>query len=175
MPVNIRDEDPDYAALVLANYMIGSGLGSRLFTRIRGQEGLSYGVGSSFSVTPTDDRAIFQAYAISAPENALKVEASFKDEMAKILKDGFTDAEITAAKASWVQSQQVSRAQDRELVGRIGVHTRFGRTMAWDAQLQQRVEALTGPQILQALRRHIDVSAMTVMKGGDFKKAAGKD
>lgn len=174
MRINIRDEDADYPALLLANYILGSGLNSRLFARIRGQEGLSYGVGSSFSVTPAEDNASFQAYAISAPENTPKVEASFRDEMAKVLKEGFTDAEIAAAKESWAQAQQVSRAQDRELVGRIAGQVHYSRTMAWDAQLQQKVEALTGQQILQAVRRHIDLSAMTFMKGGDFKKAGVK-
>src|SRR6266704_2296054 len=53
MRINIRDEDPDYPALLLSNYIIGTGINSRLFQRIRGKEGLSYGVGSSFSVTPT--------------------------------------------------------------------------------------------------------------------------
>jgi zinc protease len=174
MRVNLRDEDPDYPALVLSNYIIGSGINSRLFARIRGKEGLSYGIGSSFSLAPTENNALFMASAISAPENAAKVEASFKDEMSIILRDGFTDAEVAAAKASWLQAQQVSRAQDRELVGRVVDRIHYGRTMAWDADLQKKVQALTPQQIVQALRRHLDVSAMTFMKGGDFKKAAAK-
>ena len=45
--------------------------------------------------------------------------------------------------------------------------------MAWDAELQKKVQALTPQQIVEALRRHIDLSKMTFMKGGDFKKAGG--
>ena len=171
MRINITDEHPDYPALLFSNYIIGQGINSRLFQRIRGKEGLSYGIGSSFFVAPGEDNASFLATAISAPENTPKVEASFRDEMAKILREGFTDAEVTAAKASWLQAQQVSRAQDRELVGRIQTQTHYGRTMAWDAELQKKVQALTPQQIVEALRRHIDLSKMTFMKGGDFKKA----
>ena len=122
-------------------------------------------------MNPSEDNASFLATAISAPENTPKVEAAFRDEMAKILREGFTDAEVTASKASWLQAQQVSRAQDRELVGRIQTQTHYGRTMAWDAELQKKVQALTPQQIVEALRRHIDLSKMTFMKGGDFKKA----
>jgi hypothetical protein len=43
--------------------------------------------------------------------------------------------------------------------------------MAWDAALQRKVQALTPQQIVEALRRQIDLSKMTFMKGGDFKKA----
>ena len=50
--VKINDEDPDYPAMVMANYMFGaSGLGTRLSRRIRDKEGLSYGV-SPISARP---------------------------------------------------------------------------------------------------------------------------
>ena len=68
----------------------------------------------------------------------------------------------------------MSRAQDRELVGRLGSLTFYDRTMAWDADLQKKISALTPQQIVEAMRRRLDVNAMTFMKGGDFKKAAGK-
>ena len=153
---------------------MGEGINSRLFQRIRGKEGLSYGVGSSFSVGPEEDNGSFLATAISAPENTPKVEAAFRDEMSKILKDGFSEAEISAAKASWLQGQQVSRAQDRELVGRVAGQLHYGRTMAWDADLAKKVQALTNQDVRTALQRHLDLSAMTFMKGGDFKKAGVK-
>jgi zinc protease len=172
MRINIRDTDADYPAMVLGNYILGSGINSRLFARIRGKEGLSYGIGASFGVAPEEDNASFFANAISAPENSGKVEASFKDEIALILKDGFTAAEVATAKDSWIQAQQVSRAQDRELVGRLGSLAFYNRTMAWDADLQKKIQALTPQQIVETMRRRIDVSAMTFIKAGDFKKAA---
>ena len=47
--LTLRDDDPDYPALVLGNYMLGGGfLNSRLAVRIRQKDGLSYGVGSQF-------------------------------------------------------------------------------------------------------------------------------
>jgi zinc protease len=174
MRINMRDTDPDYPAMVLGNYILGSGINSRLFARIRGKEGLSYGISSSFGVAPEEDNASFLANAISAPENSAKVETSFRDEIALILKDGYTATEVATAKDSWVQAQQVSRAQDRELVGRLGALTFYNRTMAWDADLQKKIQALTPQQIVEAMRRRIDLSAMTFVKAGDFKKAAEK-
>ena len=53
--LRMRDSDADYPALVLANYMFGGGgLRSRLPDRVRNREGLSYSVGSSFSVPDAD-------------------------------------------------------------------------------------------------------------------------
>src|ERR1035438_4227365 len=100
----LNDEDPDYPALVMANYMFGgSSLGTRLSRRIRDKEGLSYGVQSEFAVLTKDDAATFVGVALSAPQNTPKVEASFRDELAKTLKDGFTADEVAAAKKAWIQ------------------------------------------------------------------------
>lgn len=171
--MNLRDEHPDYPALLFANYLIGQGTNSRLFARIRGREGLSYGVGSSLSVSPADDNLLFAANAISAPENAERVEASFRDELSLILRDGFSDDEIAAGKVSWAQGQQINRSQDQGLAGRLLLLSRYGRTLAWDADLEAKVQALIADDIVGAMRRHLDLSAMTFMKGGDFSKAGG--
>jgi zinc protease len=172
MRINISDEHPDYPALLFANYLLGQGINSRLFARIRNKEGLSYGIGSSLSVAPAEDNAMFMTNAIAAPENASKVEASFRDELATLLKDGFSDAEVAAGKASWLQAQQLNRDQNAGLANLLNGRAHYGRTMAWDAELEKKVQALTPAQITAAMRRFFDVSAMTFMKGGDFKKAA---
>jgi hypothetical protein len=40
--------------------------------------------------------------------------------------------------------------------------------MAWDAQLEAKVQALTAAQIRDAMRRHLDLDAMAFMRGGAF-------
>ncbi len=171
LPVQMKDTDADYPALMLGNYILGSsGMGSRLFKRIRNAEGLSYGVGTGFSGTPTEDLHILFGYAICAPENAPKVEASFKDELAQIIAKGYTAEEVEAAKKSWIQSRQVSRAQDRELAARLQSQRFFGRTMAFDTELEAKVMAVTPAQIQAAMKKHFDSAKMTFVRAGDFKR-----
>jgi zinc protease len=168
MPIEMRDSHADYPALLFGNYILGSGPASRLFGRIRGREGLSYGVGSGFNASPRSDAAQFTVNAISAPQNAAQVEASFRDELANVLRDGYTAEEFAQAKVSWAQQRQVSRTQDAGVANQLGLWTHVGRTMAWDAELEAKVAALTVEQVRDAMRRHLDVSKMTFMKGGDF-------
>lgn len=173
--LNLRDDDPDFPALVLGNYMLGGGfLNSRLAVRIRQKEGLSYGVGSQLQASSLDKNGLFMAFAIYAPQNRDKLEAAFKEEIEKMLKDGFTAEEIAAAKKGWLQSRQVSRAQDNELAGRLNNYNFLNRTLAWDADLEKKVDALTAEQITAALRRHINLSKISIVKAGDFAKATGK-
>jgi len=171
LKLQMHDEDPDYPAMVLGNYIFGGSGGSRLFKRIRDKEGLSYGVGSSFGAPTKDDSATFTGNAISNPQNAPKVETSFKDELARTLKDGFTAEEVTAAKKAWLEERLVQRSQDQSLMGALGAREFWGRTMKWDEALEAKVAALTPEQVSAAFRRHIDSSALTVVKAGDFKKA----
>jgi hypothetical protein len=54
----------------------------------------TYGVGSQFAASPLDENGAFLGYAIYAPENIAKLEAAFKEEIEKVLKEGFTEKEI---------------------------------------------------------------------------------
>jgi zinc protease len=150
--------------------MLGGGfLNSRLATRIRVKDGLSYGVGSSLSAKSHEKDGQYEAFAIAAPQNVAKVEAAFKEEIARALKDGFTQKEMDDDRHGWLQSQQVNRAEDGWLVRALTTRDYDSRTMAFDADLEKKVAALTPDDVVQALRRHIDLARFSIVKAGDFK------
>jgi zinc protease len=170
-PVKMTDEDADYPAMIMMNYMMGATLSARLPNRIRNKEGLSYGVFSQFSAPTKDDGGSFFAYAISNPENAPKVEVSMKDEIAQTLKSGFTAGELDAAKKAWLQERVLGRSQDGSLAGLLAARERYGRSMQFDQDLENKVSALTAEQVSAALRRVIDPANLIYIKAGDFQKA----
>jgi zinc protease len=152
--------------------MLGGGfLNSRLATRIRVKEGLSYGVGSQLSVPTKEDSGMFFTYAMAQPQNIAKVESSFKEEVAKALQNGFTAEEIAAAKSGWLQSQQVSRGQDNELTRKLVSQAYWGRTMQWDTKLEQAVSSLTPEQVNGTIRKYLNLGQISIFKAGDFAKA----
>jgi zinc protease len=168
----VQDTDPDYPALVLGNYMLGGGfLNSRLAVRIRQKEGLSYGVGSQISASPLEKSGSFLTYAIYAPQNAARLEAAFQEEIARVLKDGFEAKEIQEARAGWLQSRQVSRAQDAALARTLSTDLYLDRTLKYDEDLEKKVGALTGGEILAALKKNLDPAKISMFKAGDFAKA----
>jgi zinc protease len=170
--LKMRDDDPDYPAMVLGNYMLGGGfLNSRLASRIRQKEGLSYGVGSQFQASPLDQNGSFVTFAIYAPQNEAKLEAAFKEEIARALKDGFTDQEIKEAKSGYLQGRQVSRAQDGPLANRLSQDLFLKRTMKWDTDLEAKITALTPAQVQAALQKYIDPAKFVIIKAGDFAGA----
>jgi zinc protease len=173
--VEMSDEDANYPAMLMANYLLGGTFTSRLVERIRSREGLSYGVLSQFSAPTKDNGAQFFAYAISNPRNAPKVEASFMDELTRTLKDGFTAEELVAGKKSWLEERAVARSNDLSLISLLLSASRWDRTMQFDQDLDDSVAALTLGQVSASLRRAIDPKAMIYVKAGDFKKAGVYD
>ncbi len=172
--LEIKDDDPDYPALALAGFLLGGGGGSRLEGRIREKEGLSYGVGSFFSASDLDRSGHFGVYAICAPQNMARVAADVQEELLRARKEGFTDAEVAAAKSGYLADLRLRRARDGSLAGILARYLYTGRTFAWDAALEARIAALTPAELQAALERHVDPARLVVVRAGDFAHAAGK-
>jgi zinc protease len=171
MQIRMSDDDPDYPAMELANFILGGSFGSRLVHRIREQEGLSYGVRSGFDAPTQMDSADFTAQLIAAPQNVPKAEASLKDELTRVLKDGFSAEEVAAAKKALLDEEVVGRTQDQGLARLLANRERFGRTMKFDEAFESRISSLTAEQVNSALRRHLDPAGFVIVRAGDFKKA----
>jgi zinc protease len=171
MPMKMSDEDPDYPALTIAGMVFGGSANSRLFQRIRVKDGLSYGAYGGFSIPTKDDGASMNGSAIAAPQNMPKVEADFNEELARALKDGFTADEVEKAKKTWLDQRSQARTEDGSIANTLMSRERWGRTLLWDAKLEAAVAALTAEQVNEAFKRHVDAPAISIVKGGDFKKA----
>jgi zinc protease len=169
--LNIRDDDPDYIALIMGNYMLGGGfLNSRLATRIRQKEGISYGVGSWITADPIDKTGTFGSYAIYNPENAEKLVSAYKEELARMLKEGFTADEFNDARSGYLQGQNVSRAQDKTLASKLASNLFLNRTLKWDENNEKRISAMTVDQINTAIKKWITPAKITYVQAGDFEK-----
>lgn len=174
LPVNMKDDDPDYPALDLANYILGGSSNSRLEDRIREKEGISYSIGSFLGIDSEDKAGIFQIFAIYAPQNRERLEKAFREELDRILKDGVTAEELARAKSGYLQQRQISRAEDAGLVGQLNEYRRLNRTLAWDEDFERKISALTPEQLVEALRKHIKTEKISIFKAGDFAKAANQ-
>ncbi|HQY48404.1 MAG TPA: pitrilysin family protein, partial [Usitatibacteraceae bacterium] len=169
--LDLRDDDPDYPALFVADYILGGGAGldSRLAMRLRQKDGLSYAAGSGLNVPAVDRSASWSVYAIAAPANIAKAEAAMKEELARALAEGFTEAELAAAKSGTLQTRLQTRAQDGALAGGWAFYLHHGRTFAFSKAFEDRLQALTLADVNAAVRKHLDPARLTIVKAGDFK------
>ena len=171
MTVEMKDSDPDYPALLMGNYILGGGaLSSRIADRLRQKGGLSYSAASMFSASPLDPRGNLMIMAIYNPANLAKVVAGVDEEVARILRDGVTAAELKRAKDGYLKQLEVSRTNDPALAASLAENLFIGRTMQFQADLESRIKALSEEEVNAALRKYLDPKQLSVVTAGDFKE-----
>ncbi|MES2992727.1 MAG: pitrilysin family protein [Pseudomonadota bacterium] len=169
LAVPLNDLDADYPALSMANYLLGSGGSARLWQRIRETEGLSYDVRSQVDWNNIDRNSGWQASAIFAPQNRAKVEAAFREEVARALKDGFTAKELAEGQTSLLNFRKLSRAQDASVAFALANNLYLERTFAIAAKVDAAIGALTLEQVNAALRKYLTPDKFVSAFAGDFK------
>lgn len=171
MNLPLRDDDADYPALYLANYIFGvSGMDSRVMQRIRQKDGLSYGGGSRLDVDAFDRSASFSIGAIAAPQNLARVEAALKEEIARVHKDGFGKEEVARAKSGLLQQRAQSRASDPALAEGLNTNQYRGRNYAWVSAFEDKLIKLSAEQVSAAFKKAIDPAKLSVIIAGDEAK-----
>ncbi len=173
----MRDDHPDAPGVDMANFLLGGGfLNSRIATRLRQKDGVSYGAGSFLNLSSLDELATWGAYAIYAPENVEKVERGLEEELDKARTAGFTDDEVKKARQAMLKLREQQRAHDEELAPKLVNQLFLGRTMKFEADYEKKLSALTTKQVNEAWARWVDGAKLVVIKAGDFAKAKkGKD
>ncbi len=167
---SMNDQHPDYPALVVANQVLGGGIKSRLFNRLRQQEGISYGAGSGISVPALDQEAGLNLYAIFAPQNLDKLKKGVAEEFARFIRDGITAQELKEAKQALEQEAQVYRAQDPVLSNLLVSQLFLKRSMKEIAEHEAKIAAINLEQVNQAIKKYFKPEMLTEVYAGDFNK-----
>jgi zinc protease len=148
---------------------MGSGGNSRLWRRIREREGLSYDVHSFVNWSSHERNSRWSGGAIFAPANRDKVEAAFREEIARVLKEGFTAAELAEGKSGLLNFRRLSRAQDATLAVLWARYLDLGRSFDYAARIDARLQAVTLDEVNAALRKHLDPARIVWGVAGDFR------
>ena len=167
--IEMRDDNPDFPAMVLGSYLLGGNSSGRLPMRVREKEGLSYSTYASFSAAALDPVSYFGVSSIYAPQNRDRVERAIREELERALAQGFGDAEFEAGKKGLLEARAVARSTDRGIAGRLSNYLFLGRTFAWDIDFEKKIAALKPDEVRDALRRHLDLKKLSVLKAGDFR------
>ncbi|MEO8487366.1 MAG: pitrilysin family protein [Betaproteobacteria bacterium] len=171
MAIPLSDRSGDYAAMLVAERILGGATESRLFSVVRQKMGLSYGVGTFLDEGRLDDNSTLGLYAIYAPENVAKVEAAMAEQLKLALDSGFTAEEIDNAKKALLEERRATRAQDTAIAGSLVSQAMLGRTWAFSAELDRAIGAVSVEAANGALRKYLKPADLATFVAGDFAKA----
>jgi zinc protease len=165
----LRDDDPDYPALVIGNSILGGGFSSRITDRLRHKGGLSYTAMSSFSASSLDTSARLMILAICNLANLPKVATDATEELARWARDGVTAEELERARTGYLQQQQVFRSSDAGLARLLADQLQVGRTMTFEETQEEQIRQLTPEAVSAAVRKHIDPDRLRSVSAGDIE------
>jgi len=170
----MTDSHPDYPALSMACHVLGGSPAARLFQRVREKEGLSYGVGASFSARPLDPEARLRLRAICNPGNVPKAKDAILEEVQRLVTSGVSAEELARERNAFLKQRSMSRTQDGVLASMLLNQLYVGRTMRYEADLEEKIRGLKPEQVLAAARKCIDPKRLVIVTAGDFAGAKRK-
>jgi zinc protease len=114
----------------------------------------------------------WEARAIYAPQVRAKVEAAFREEVARALEQGFTQQELSEGQRGLLSFRRLARAQDASVAAALANNLYLDRTFAYSGKVDAALAALTVEQVNAALRKYIRPDRFVLAFAGDFKGAA---
>lgn len=168
LPIELEETDTDTPALFTAVQLLGGRAGTRLWNRLREKEGLSYGVNASLGVGTRDRHGRISITGTFAPQNRERFEVALRDELEKVLADGFSALEVDFAKSAILRIRRQAITEERTVAAMLADNLFWGRTMAWREQRDNDYAALTPEQVNAALKKYLDPAKMSAAVAGDF-------
>jgi zinc protease len=168
-------DDPRYPALRLASYILGeSQLDSRLATRLRQKEGISYGAWGSLTTSEIGDDGGFSAGAILAPQNMALAKKALREELERALAEGFAEEEFVKRRKSYVDERRVGLANDQVVASYMNDFLLRGETFLWFDEFLGKIANVERAQAESALRGALSLDELSWVAAYDFSKAAGQ-
>ena len=150
---------PDYPALVVANFILGGNVDSRLFNGIRERDGLSYSVSSRLRPRVGEDASLFLIEATYDVANAERVRTRLREEIGRVREHGFTAEEVAVARQGYLARLLMRRGDDAALALQL---TTSGPNEIM--KLERAIASVDVSAVNGAFRKHIRPDSMSSVR-----------
>jgi zinc protease len=164
--LTIKETDPDYVPLAIANDILGgSSFRSRLFNDVRTKRGLAYSVGSRLN-TGVHDEGVWLMRAETKLASTQEVVSRFVANMERMRTEPVSDEELAEAKEAYVNSFVFSFSSPSAIVNRLMELEYDGLPKDFLQQLRERVVKLTKEDVLAAAKKHLHPERLKIVVVG---------
>ncbi|MEK7869871.1 MAG: pitrilysin family protein [Nitrospirota bacterium] len=164
--LTIRENDPDYVALAIANDILGgSSFRSRLFNDVRTKRGLAYSVGSRL-MAGVHDQGVWLMRAETKLVSTQEVVSRFIANIERMRTELVTDQELAEAKEAYVNSFVFSFSSPSAVVSRLVELENDGLPKDFLQQVREKVVKLTKEDVLAAAKKHLHPDRLKIIAVG---------
>lgn len=163
--LGVDRREPDYAALVLGNQILGGGgFGTRLMEEVREKRGLTYGVYSGFSAMQA--RGPFMINLQTRAELSEGTLELVQGILRDYLATGPTAKELEDAKREMLGSFPLSTASNADIVGQLGAMGFYDLPLIYLDDFMTEVQGLSVEQVKAAMNRHLSADKLVIVTAG---------
>ncbi len=155
--------DPRRWAFEILNHILGGGMSSRLFMKIREELGLAYAV-SSFRMSFADTGS-WGAYAATTPASAPQVIELIRQEIENMVTGGVSEDELARARGAMRGSIALAMEDPNSRMIRLGRDEMVGAPHLSIDERIARLEAVTGDEVQQVASEILTVPPVLSVVG----------
>ena len=156
--------DPRRYAFALLDMLLGGGMSSRLFQRVREELGLAYSV-QTFS-SAFADTGVHGVYLASAPETAQAAVDAVRDVLAHVVEHGLPEGELAAGKRQLRGQLVLSMEGVSSRMYRAATTALYGEPHRTIEELLALVDAIDGETVREVARAFFDPTQQTIVSLG---------
>jgi predicted Zn-dependent peptidase len=160
----LRYGDPRRYAVTLVSLMLGGGMSSRLFQRVREELGLAYAVYTFQSFH--HDTGVHGIYLGTSPETASRALDEIWSELDLIAREGFPDDEIEAGKNQLKGQLTLSLESPASRMFRVAATELYGEPFHPLDVILARIDAISRDDVGQLCSQYFQPSQQTVVTLG---------
>ena len=161
---SVRYSDPRRYAVSLTGLMLGGGMSSRLFQRVREELGLAYSVYAFQSFH--HDSGLQGIYAGTSPETAGRALDEILKELTRMAAEGFPVEEIEAGKNQLKGQLTLSLESPASRMYRVASSALYGEAFTPLDETLARIDAITPTQVAEACHDLFNPDRQTVVTLG---------
>lgn len=155
-------------ALSVLSLILGEGMSSRLFVRIREKHGLAYTIMST--TDNASDCGFLAIYAGVGNDKVKKALVETLDEIKKIKTRGVTDAELKKAKDNFKGKTLIGLETSDEWASFVGAQEMMTRKILTPQEILKKINKITKKDILNVAREIFKNEKMNLALIGPFKE-----
>jgi zinc protease len=171
--LGIRRNDPDYAALVVLDHVLGTGPGftNRISKKLRDELGLAYTVNAAIHSTAGILPGTFSAYIGTSPQHVATAIAGFRSEILRVQEELVSPEELRVAQdylvGSFVLSFQRASRRSNYMISAERHNLPADNLVS----LPREFAAVTREDLRRVARAHIHPDVCCVVAAGPIKEA----
>jgi len=162
--------DPDLAALSVMNDILGGpGFNSRLIQRVRSDEGLAYGAGSSFGLGAFWPTTFVAGYASKNPTVALALKIVL-EEIERIRREPVSADELQVSKSSFIDTFPRAFESATRVAATFSQDEILGRPHEYWCGYRERIQAVDAAAVQRVAERYLHPDQLVILVVGKWSE-----